>query len=103
MTDDTKSRKSEVDSNKPLAMMTAGELKTLFNNELDERLLLLDGAKPANDALLDRAGAAKYLGVSLPQLDKLCREKALPFHRVGDCKRFDRDEVRGWVRAQAAR
>ncbi|MEO7037303.1 MAG: helix-turn-helix domain-containing protein [Polyangiaceae bacterium] len=89
---------TKLDPNKPVAMTVLGEIKSLIDNALDERLELL--SQPANDDLLDRAGAAKYLGVSLPQVDKFCREKDLPFHRVGDVKRFDREEVRAWVREQ---
>ena len=89
-----------LDLNKPIAMTVIGELKALIDHALNERLLSLNGTNAAKDDLLDRAAAAKYLGVSLPQLDKLCREKSLPYHRVGDSKRFEREEVRVWVKAQ---
>jgi len=90
---------TKVDPNKPLAMMTAGELAALLDSRIEA---YLEGptTEPANDAaLLDRAGAAKFLRVSVAQIDKFCREKALPFHRVGDCKRFVRDEILAWVKA----
>jgi hypothetical protein len=50
--------------------------------------------------LLDRAGAARFLGVSLTQLDRLTRERGVPVHRVGDVRRYDVDELRRWVLAQ---
>lgn len=64
----------------------------------------LEDGRPAaaNDGFLDRAGAAKFLSISTAQIDKLIRERNLPFHRVGDVKRFDRDEIRAWVKGQGA-
>lgn len=79
-----------LDPHKRVVDMTAGELMEIVDSRLEAFV-----SKPAtsNDGALDRAGAAKFLGVSVPQIDKLCREKALPFHRVGDVKRFFRDEL----------
>ena len=65
-----------------------------------------DRARPANDdGLLDRAGAAKYLRVSLSKLDLLCRDERdpLPYTRVGDARRFAREQLRAWAMRQAGR
>lgn len=89
-----------VDLTKRLIDMTGAELVEI----LDARIaFFLDAApKPREDAMLDRAGVAKFLDLSTTQVDKLAREHGLPFHRVGDVKRFDRDEVRAWVKARAS-
>src|SRR6266545_3269211 len=54
-------------------------------------------AAPSAEALIDRHAAAHFLGISKSQLDKLIRELGLPFHWVGDVKRFDRAELRAWL------
>jgi excisionase family DNA binding protein len=54
--------------------------------------------------VLDRAGAAALLGVSLSKLDGLARAETdpLPFYRVGDVRRFLRADLLEWVRAHRA-
>jgi hypothetical protein len=60
------------------------------------------GVKDA-DAAIDRAAAARWLGVSLAKLDGLIREDAtFPVHRVGEVRRFFVSELRAWVLAQKA-
>lgn len=82
-----------------LIVATAEQVRELIVDALAE---LIDGQpqRAANDGdgFTDRAGAAKFLKVSLSQLDKLCRDQGLPFHVVGDVRRFDRDELRAWVK-----
>lgn len=83
-------------STRRLIDMTADELFEV----VDQRLALhFVAAPPGGDDLLDRAGAAKFLNVSVAQLDKLIREtSSLPFHWVGESKRFERSELLAWVR-----
>lgn len=55
------------------------------------------------DAAIDRASAARWLGVSLAKLDGLIRDDAtFPVHRVGEVRRFFVSELRAWVLAQRA-
>jgi len=54
-----------------------------------------------SDAAIDRASAARWLGVSLAKLDGLIREDpTFPVHRVGEVRRFFVSELRAWVLAQ---
>jgi predicted DNA-binding transcriptional regulator AlpA len=57
-----------------------------------------------DDGLLDRAGAAKYLSISLAKLDTLARRETdpLPFSLCGDSRRFDRAELRAWLKRQVS-
>jgi excisionase family DNA binding protein len=88
----------KVDLSRRLIDGTLADVDELIAARLEE---FHDGKpKPLEDGALDRAGAATYLNVSPGQIDKLCREHGLPFHRVGDVKRFFRDEIRAWVKAQ---
>jgi len=53
------------------------------------------------DGAIDRANAARWLGVSLAKLDGLIREDpTFPVHRVGEVRRFFVSELRAWVLAQ---
>jgi len=87
------------DSARRLIDLTDADLANL----VDQRLAAHIGTivSPANE-LLDRNGAAKFLNVSLPQLDKLIRSTALPYHWLGESKRFDRDELLNWVKSSDA-
>jgi excisionase family DNA binding protein len=51
---------------------------------------------------LTRREAAEYLRVSTAQLDLLSRRDVdpLPFEQVGDSRRFNRSDLREWVRRQ---
>jgi predicted DNA-binding transcriptional regulator AlpA len=78
-----------------------------FVELIDARLahFLEGGARPANeedDGARDRAGAARFLGISLSTLDSLCRREQdpLPFHLCGDSRRFLKDELRAWLLRQ---
>ncbi len=88
----------KVDPSRRVIDMTAGEVDEIIAARLEE---FLEGStKPVDNGYLDRAGVAKFLDVSTAQIDKLARDQGLPFHRVGDVKRFDREEIRQWVKAQ---
>lgn len=87
-----------VDRAKRLIDLTAADLIEI----VDARLAaFLSGAAPSanDDGLLDRAAAAKFLGISLSKLDLLCRdeEDPIPFVRVGDVRRFDRARLKAWA------
>lgn len=91
----------DVDLRKRLIDLTAAELVEIVDARL--AMFLDGGAKSENDdGLLDRGGAAKFLKISLSKLDVLCREgeNPLPFVRVGDSRRFDRDELRSYALRQ---
>lgn len=80
-----------------LVDMTAAELLDLVDQRLEEHLTA--PREPANADLLDRAGAAKYLNVSVAQLDRLIREgDGPPYSRIGDSKRFDPTELKAWAK-----
>lgn len=67
----------------------------------DLRRLLAELSPPAEpESLIDRETCAARLSISPKQLDRLCK-KGLPFHRVGDLRRFEWTEVLRWTRAQA--
>lgn len=51
--------------------------------------------------LLDRAGLARELCVSVGTLDRL-RNEGMPELRVGDAPRFELSEVLAWLRARSA-
>lgn len=90
----------KIDLARRLVDGTLADLDELIAARLEE---FLDGggnAQPAEVGYLDRAGVAQFLAVSTAQIDKLCRDHGLPYRRVGDVKRFSRDEVRAWVATQ---
>jgi hypothetical protein len=94
----------DVDPARRVIDLTAADLIEI----VDARLaLFLSGGAPTasnDDTLLDRAGAAKYLKISLTKLDLLCRAESdpLPFSLVGDSRRFDREQLRSWALRQGA-
>lgn len=82
-----------------LVDLTLGEVVDALIPYLHERQPG-DSANDA-DAAIDRAGAARWLGVSLAKLDGLIREDAtFPVHRVGEVRRFFVSELRAWVLAR---
>jgi hypothetical protein len=87
-----------------LVQLTEPELDTRFER-LERRLLERVDNLPvaANDGPLDRAGAAKWLCVSMAKLDLLVRNEALPFFWLGDTKRFFRADLETYVRARKAK
>lgn len=86
-----------------LAALDVDTYRTLLRDEI---AALLDEREPPTvtgpEPLLDRAGAARYLAVSLAQLDLLSRREddPIPYCRVGDARRYERDELRAWARRQ---
>jgi len=53
-------------------------------------------------ALVDKATAAQWLGISTPTLDRHVRAGA-PVHQVGARRRFQVPEVRAWIEARGRR
>jgi hypothetical protein len=76
--------------------LTAADLEGIVDQRLEAHLTGI-ASPPATD-LLDRAGAAQFLHVSLAQLDKLIRETSLPWHWLAESKRFDRRELLDWLK-----
>ena len=60
-----------------------------------------DAAPTSTPALLSKQEMATHLGVSTVTLDRLTREGRIPYTRVGDCRRYDRDQVRAALDAAA--
>jgi hypothetical protein len=89
-----------------IVLVTPDELRELVR-EVVEAVLLDRDDLPAHEAvngLLDRSGAARWLKISLAKLDALCRREddPLPYALCGDSRRFEREEIRAWVRRQRA-
>jgi len=81
--------------------LTLGDVVDALIPYLPERAQAAGGDEP--DAAIDRAAAARWLGVSLAKLDGLIREDAtFPVHRVGEVRRFFVSELRAWVLTQKA-
>jgi hypothetical protein len=83
--------------------MSAAELVELVDSRL--ALFVEHGPSDQSDGLLDRAGAARFLVVSLSKLDVLCRREddPLPYAMVADARRFDRADLAAWVKRQRRR
>jgi excisionase family DNA binding protein len=58
-------------------------------------------AASAPAPLLDKRGLAHALGVSMPTIDRLCREGRVPYVQVGESRRFDLQAVRAALAAPA--
>ena len=52
------------------------------------------------DGLLDKAGVAKFLKVSVSQVEKLTCRKEIPCLRIGRSVRYDLADVRAWIEAK---
>ena len=48
---------------------------------------------------LSSAGAAIFLGVSKPLIEKLVAQRAIPSHKIGKRRRFGKEELIEWVKA----
>jgi hypothetical protein len=86
-----------------LAALTVDQAIDLFRGAAVDVLAdLIPATRVMDDGLLDRAGAARYLGISLAKLDGLCRrdEDPLPWSLCGDSRRFFREDLATWVRRQ---
>jgi hypothetical protein len=51
--------------------------------------------------LVDKRMLAHALGVSIPSIDRLCRNQRIPYVLVGEVRRFDLEAVREALRAPA--
>jgi hypothetical protein len=83
-----------------LVVITVAELRALVVEAVADALA---EAGPVADraALLDRAGLARALGVSLATIDRL-RGEGMPELRLGDVPRFELDRVLAWLRERSA-
>lgn len=80
-----------------LVTLTAADLRALvFDAVADVLAELAPGAEPPSD-VLTRSEAARFLRCSLTQLDRLCRDGGLPFHLLGESRRFLRSELVAYV------
>lgn len=85
-----------------IVTLTAGQLSELVRSAaLDAVAELSPGSAPPSE-IMTRAEAAAFLRCSLATLDRLCREEALPHHRLGDCRRFVRAELLEWLTSGSA-
>lgn len=86
----------------PVVVVTVEQLRELVREAVADAIAELAPPVAPNDGLLDRSGAAAWLSVSLAKLDALCRRDAdpLPFSLCGDVRRFEREELRAWLRRQ---
>lgn len=84
-------------SRNQVAVISPEELRELVSSTILE---LLDGFQPSGSTreVMSRAEAAEFLRCSLPQLDRMVRLQSLPFHLLGDSRRFLRSELIGWLR-----
>jgi excisionase family DNA binding protein len=84
-----------------VAVVDADELRSIVTSTLAE---MLDGFSPGAPAheVMTRAEAAEFLRCSLPQLDRLIRLQGLPFHVLGDSRRFLRSELISWLTSGSA-
>jgi len=76
-----------------------GELRDIVAEVIAEFL----GAEPAKteqSPWLTKAETAGYLSVSLVQIDIMARRESdpIPYHRVGEHRRYHRDEIDAWIR-----
>lgn len=76
--------------------LTRSELRSLVAVAVAEALEGR-GSVSAPSEVMTRAEAAEFLRCSLGQLDRLAREGGLPFHRLGDSRRFLRSELIAWL------
>lgn len=60
------------------------------------------GDRQSEDQLWDLAGVANYLQLTTRTVEKHIDESGLPYVRIGGVRRFIPDQVREWVRRQAA-
>lgn len=88
-----------------LAALTVDQHREMTIELLRDALGEMMPAKPENDGLLDRAGAARFLKISLAKLDALCRRDGDPldFIMCGDSRRFEKDTLLAWCRSQPRR
>jgi excisionase family DNA binding protein len=76
--------------------LTRAELAALVREAVADALTDLAPSEGPRD-LMTRAEAAAFLRCSLAQLDLLARRDGLPFHLLGDSRRFVRRELLEWL------
>jgi excisionase family DNA binding protein len=55
-------------------------------------------ASPATRrCLMDCAGLAEYLGITVRHVRRLVAERRVPFHKIGHLVRFDPDSIDVWL------
>lgn len=86
----------------PLVLLTPEQLRKLMLEAVADALAEVSPGSAPPSEVLTRSEAASFLRCSLATLDRLCREEALPFHRLGDCRRFTRAELLEWLQAGSA-
>jgi hypothetical protein len=70
-------------------------VRTAAREGTTEALVACQAALPAPSApLLDKRALAHALCVSTASIDRLCRQKRIPFVVVGEVRRFDLEAVR---------
>lgn len=84
-----------------VAVVELEELRSLVTSTLAEMLEGFSPGAPAHE-VLTRAEAAEFLRCSLPQLGRLVRLQGLPFHVLGDSRRFLRAELLAWLTSGSA-
>ena len=78
------------------------------NHKIQSAATLNDSAKCANYAvetqifenLITKNVLAKLLSVSVSYIDKLVRDKNIPYYKIGRCIRFRVGEVVEWLRSR---
>lgn len=85
---------------KRLIDLTDVDLERIIEQKLSEISLSMTPLDPEKP--LTRKGAADLLGISLTQLDLLCRTKSdpIPFYYAGESRRFIRSDLLAWLRRQ---
>lgn len=86
---------------KQLIVVDTDELRTLIGEAVVDALARAQ--PPANESpWLNAQEVCQLLRVSEPTLAKWIDEEGLPSRKVGQVRRFHRDEVNAWVRARPA-
>lgn len=85
-----------------LAALTVEQHRELTLEVFREALSEIAPTTAELETLLDRAGAARFLQISLAKLDALCRRETDPleFLMCGDSRRFEKATLLAWCRRQ---
>ncbi len=75
----------------PLVVVPADQLRELVNDAVRE--VICDHAPGAAPEVLDRAGAAAFLGVGLTTLHRLVKAGKIRERRLGEMPRYLRSEL----------
>jgi excisionase family DNA binding protein len=55
------------------------------------------GQQSERRGLVDVAGLAHYLGITVRHVRRLVNERRVPFHKIGHLVRFDLDAIDAWL------